>query len=64
MGSDHIGFRPDATDRRILAEDGNQPTKTIRYALRLLDHQKWLERFYQEAQSQIDFDPNAEAEAW
>jgi len=64
MSSDTIGFRPDATDRRILAEDGNTPTKTIRYALRLLDHQKWLEKFYHEAKSQANWDPNAEAEAW
>jgi len=64
MAVDHIGFRPDATDRRILDEDGNSPTKTIRYALRLLDHQKWLDQFYQEAQNQKDWDPNTEAEAW
>ena len=64
MVTDTIGFRPNATDRRIIEKFGESPTDTIRYALRLLDHELWLEQFHREAREDKDWDPNEEPDAW
>ena len=64
MAVQPISFRPNKEDQRILANSGMSPTDTLRQGLRLLNHEQWLERFHEEAKSQRDFDPNAEAEDW
>lgn len=62
-----IGFRPTPDDERILheaARPGETTADTLRRALRLLDHEHWLEQFRSDAEALKDEDPNAEPEAW
>lgn len=62
-----IGFRPTAEDERILREaarPGESTSDTLRRALRLLDHEKWLEQFHHDAGRLRDEDLNKEPEAW
>jgi antitoxin ParD1/3/4 len=62
-----IGFRPTPEDQRILRESarpGETTTDTLRRALRLLDHERWLEQFRADAQALKDENVNAEPEAW
>ena len=62
-----IGFRPTVDDERILREaarPGESTSDTLRRALRLLDHERWLERFRVDAETLRDEDVNAEPEAW
>ena len=62
-----IGFRPTAEDTRILheaAHPGASTSDTLRRALRLLDHERWLERFHADAEPLRDEDVSAEPEAW
>lgn len=62
-----IGFRPTPDDERILREaalDGETTSDTLRRALRLLDHERWLERFRSDAASLKDEDLGQEPEAW
>lgn len=62
-----IGFRPTAEDERILraaARPGDSTSDVLRRALRLLDHDLWLEQFRKEAEESGGEDLNAEAEAW
>lgn len=63
----HIGFRPTHEDERILreaAQPGESTSDTLRRALRLLDHERWLAQFRAEAEPLKDEDVNAEHEAW
>ncbi|WP_114045288.1 hypothetical protein [Acidipropionibacterium virtanenii] len=62
-----IGFRPTAEDERILRESarpGESTSDTLRRALRLLDHEHWLEQLRIDAERIQDEDINAEPEAW
>ncbi|MGQ0465969.1 MAG: hypothetical protein ACT4QG_11675 [Sporichthyaceae bacterium] len=62
-----IGFRPTAEDERILREaarEGETTSDTLRRALRLLDHERWLVQFRADAETIKDEDVNAEPEAW
>lgn len=59
-----IGFRPNDEDMRILAESGESATDTIRRASPLLDHDRWLDRFREDAERLRDEDVNLEPEAW
>lgn len=62
-----IGFRPTHDDERILreaAQPGAGTTDTLRRALRLLDHERWLAQFRADADALKDEDVNAETEAW
>lgn len=62
-----IGFRPTPDDERILRESaqaGESTSDTLRRALRLLDHERWLERFRADADALRDEDLNAEPDAW
>lgn len=62
-----IGFRPTPDDERILresAESGETTSDTLRRALRLLDHERWLQQFREDAEAIKSEDPNAEPEAW
>lgn len=62
-----IGFRPTQDDERILREaarPGESTTETLRRALRLLDHDRWLERFGADAEALGGEDLNAEPDAW
>ena len=62
-----IGFRPTPDDERILREaarPGESTSDTLRRALRLLDHQRWLEQFRADAETLTDEDLNSEPEAW
>ena len=62
-----IGFRPTPDDERILREaarPGESTSDTLRRALRLLDHERWLEQFHADAAKVKDEDVNAEPEAW
>lgn len=62
-----IGFRPTQDDERILreaAQPGESTSDTLRRALRLLDHERWLAQFRADAESLKDEDVNAEPEAW
>lgn len=62
-----IGFRPTPEDERILREAARpdeSTSDTIRRALRLLDHQRWLEQFYRDAERLKGEDASAEPEAW
>lgn len=62
-----IGFRPTPDDERILREaarPGESTTETLRRALRLLDHDRWLEQFRADADALKGEDLNAEPEAW
>lgn len=65
--STSIGFRPTAEDERILREaarPGESTSDTLRRALRLLDHEHWLERFHADADKLKDEDLSSEPEAW
>ncbi len=62
-----IGFRPTQDDERILreaAQPGESTSDTLRRALRLLDHERWLMQFRSDAEALADEDVNAEPEAW
>ena len=62
-----IGFRPTPDDERILREaarPGESTTETLRRALRLLDHDRWLGQFRADAEALKDEDLNLEPEAW
>ncbi|WP_343577818.1 hypothetical protein [Mycobacterium sp.] len=62
-----IGFRPTQDDERILREaawPGESTSDTLRRALRLLDHERWLAQFRADAEALKDEDVNAEPEAW
>lgn len=62
-----IGFRPTLDDERILreaAQPGETTSDTLRRALRLLDHERWLEQFRADADGLKNEDINAEPEAW
>lgn len=62
-----IGFRPTEDDKRILSEAalrGESTSDTLRRALRLLDHERWLAQFRADAEALRDEDVNAEPEAW
>lgn len=62
-----IGFRPTLEDERILREaarPGESKSDTLRRALRLLDHERWLEQFHTDAEKIKAEDVNAEPEAW
>lgn len=62
-----IGFRPTPDDERILreaAQPGESTSDTLRRALRLLDHERWLRQFRADAQTLKDEDVNREPEAW
>ncbi len=62
-----IGFRPTQDDERILREaarPGEGTSDTLRRALRLLDHERWLTQFRVDAEALKGEDVNAETEAW
>ncbi len=62
-----IGFRPTPEDERILreaAQPGESTSDTLRRALRLLDHERWLVQFRADAEALKGEDVNAETEAW
>lgn len=62
-----IGFRPTPDDERILREAaraGESTSDTLRRALRLLDHERWLDQFRADADALAGEDVNAEPEAW
>ena len=62
-----IGFRPTPDDERILreaAEEGESTSDTLRRALRLLDHERWLDQFRADADKLKNEDLNAEPDAW
>lgn len=62
-----IGFRPTQDDQRILreaAQPGESTSDTMRRALRLLDHERWLAQFRADAETLKDENVNAEPEAW
>lgn len=65
--STSIGFRPTPDDERILreaAQPGETTSDTLRRALRLLDHERWLTQFGTDAEALKDEDLNKEPEAW
>ena len=67
MTTSTIGFRPSAEDRRILDEaaaSGETTTDTIRRALRLLAHERWLDRARADADRLKDEDLGDEPDAW
>ena len=62
-----IGFRPTPDDERILreaAQPGESTSDTLRRALRLLDHERWLAQFRADAEALKDEDLHTEPEAW
>ena len=62
-----IGFRPTQDDERILreaAQPGETTSDTLRRALRLLDHERWLEQFRADAERLKDENLNTEPDAW
>jgi hypothetical protein len=62
-----IGFRPTPDDERILREaarPGESTSDTLRRALRLLDHERWLEQFRADADALKDENLTAEPDAW
>jgi antitoxin ParD1/3/4 len=62
-----IGFRPTQDDERILrdaAQPGESTSDTLRRALRLLDHERWLTQFRADAEGLKAEDVNAEPDAW
>lgn len=62
-----IGFRPTEEDERILASaagPGDTRTDVLRRALRLLDHEVWLQQFQRDAEALAGENLNDEAEAW
>lgn len=65
--STSIGFRPTRDDERILreaAQPGESTSDTLRRALRLLDHQRWLDHFRADAEALKSEDLNTEPDAW
>ncbi|MDR3360704.1 MAG: hypothetical protein LBO20_08695 [Bifidobacteriaceae bacterium] len=62
--TDTIGFRPNAADRRILAESGLSPTESIRRGLRLLEQERWLDQARADALRLNDEDLSDEPDAW
>ncbi len=62
-----IGFRPTPDDERILreaAEPGESTSETLRRALRLLDHERWLTQFRADAETLKAEDLTTEPDAW
>ena len=62
-----IGFRPTPDDERILREagqPGESTSQTLRRALRLLDHDRWLTQFRADSETLKGEDLNSEPEAW
>ena len=62
-----IGFRPTPDDERILREAaraGESTSETLRRALRLLDHERWLMQFRADAERLTDEDLTVEPDAW
>ncbi|PWJ48448.1 antitoxin ParD1/3/4 [Quadrisphaera granulorum] len=62
-----IDFRPSAEDERILREaarPGESTSDTLRRALRLLDHERWLGQFHADAEKIKNEDLGAEPDAW
>lgn len=62
-----IGFRPTPEDARILREaglPGEGTSDTLRRALRLLDHERWLVQFRADAETLKGEELNTEPEAW
>ncbi|QQS00538.1 MAG: hypothetical protein IPK37_17200 [Austwickia sp.] len=62
-----IGFRPTQEDERILREaarPGESTTDTLRRALRLLDHERWLMQFRADAETLKEEDLSNEIDAW
>lgn len=62
-----IGFRPTQDDERILreaAQPGESTSDTLRRALRLLDHERWLEQFRADADALKEENLTAEPDAW
>ena len=64
MPTETIGFRPNAEDRRILEAHGDSPTATLRRALRLLDHQTWLDQARADAWAMRHENLSDEPDAW
>lgn len=67
MAGKTIGFRPNTEDLRILedaASEGESTTVTIRRALRLLDHEKWLDQARRDATRLREENLNDEPDAW
>ena len=62
-----IGFRPTPEDERILreaAQPGESTSDTLRPALRLLDHERWLAQFRADAEALKDENLSTEPEVW
>lgn len=62
-----IGFRPTPDDERILreaAKPGESTSETLRRALRLLDHERWLTQFRADAETLKAEDLTTEPDAW
>ena len=59
-----LSFRPTREDQRIISNHPDGATAAIREALRLLDHEMWLQQFYKEAEKDANWNPNSEPEAW
>lgn len=62
-----IGSRPTPDDERILREagqPGESTSETLRRALRLLDHERWLAQFHADAEALKGEDGNTDPEAW
>ena len=62
-----IGFRLTPDDERILREaarPGETTTETLRRALRLLDHDRWLHQFRADAEALEGEDLSTEPDAW
>jgi antitoxin ParD1/3/4 len=62
-----IDFRPTIQDERILREAARpweSTSDTLRRALRLLNHERWLGKFHADAKKIKAEDVNAEPEAW
>ena len=65
--STSIGFRPTPDDDRILreaAQPGETTSDTLRRALRLLDHDRWLTQFHRDAEAVSGEQLDAEPDAW
>lgn len=62
-----IRFRPTQDDERILrdaARPGETTSDILRRGLRLLDHERWLEQFRNDAEALKDEDLSGEPDAW
>lgn len=62
-----MGFRLRPEDERILREaarPGESTSETLRLALRLLDHDRWLEQFRVDAEALREENLSTEPEAW